>query len=493
MNAGDPAIAHEWNPIEDLPDNWQVLCRDDLHAVHRQWIQDRELIRDEAKLKRFQQELATEWAIETGMIERLYRVDRGITVQIVHAGMEALGRFHARGQLSTDGRALINDQREALEMVMDFVGGQRNLTDSYLKQLHQRLTLSQEYSDAEDQFGNPIQVTLQRGTWKTQSNNPKRPDGSIHEYCPVDFVQDEIDQLLNWRREHEQMQVCPEVEAAWLHHRFSQIHPFQDGNGRMARAITSAVFLRADFLVLVVRDEDHRNLYLDALEYADRGELKPLVDLFADIQIADLQRAIAAVRDVRGETIVKVTETIAERARRRKEEAQRQAAGVMEDLVRIVNVRLEEASGELRRAFDSVGVSVQADVRADDQDRRDWWHWQIVEAAKTHGYFAELSRPRRWVSMRLALPDLEDRDTRLVFSLHAIGRSADLHAVTAFLTTPSSASEGYQAGRWDLDVIPEHAFKFRTETSSLTAVEPKFREWLEETLETSLAVWGDRL
>jgi len=27
-----------------------------------------------------------------------------------------------------------------------------------------------------------------------------------------------------------QEQCPPEIEAAWLHHRFTQIHPFQDGN-----------------------------------------------------------------------------------------------------------------------------------------------------------------------------------------------------------------------------------------------------------------------
>jgi len=33
-----------------------------------------------------------------------------------------------------------------------------------------------------------------------------------------------------------------DVEAAWLHHRFVRIHPFQDGNGRMARLLMAYVF-----------------------------------------------------------------------------------------------------------------------------------------------------------------------------------------------------------------------------------------------------------
>jgi len=44
-----------------------------------------------------------------------------------------------------------------------------------------------------------------------------------------------MERLLELHQSH--MSVPPEVSAAWLHHRFTQIHPFQDGNGRIARAI----------------------------------------------------------------------------------------------------------------------------------------------------------------------------------------------------------------------------------------------------------------
>ncbi len=134
------SASRTWRRIEDLPGDWSDLCREDLRAVQRQWIEDRRLIRDEEKIEKFQEELALHWAVETGIIERLYTADRGVTVQIAKAGMEALGQFHARGLISRDARALITDQREALEMVMDLVGGTRELTTSYIKELHHRLT-----------------------------------------------------------------------------------------------------------------------------------------------------------------------------------------------------------------------------------------------------------------------------------------------------------------------------------------------------------------
>ena len=284
--------------------------------------------------------------------------------------------------------------------------------------------------------------------------------------------------------------VCPEVEAAWLHHRFTQIHPFQDGNGRVARALTSAVLLRADHLVLVIRDEEHREAYLDALAAADSGDLRLLVDLFSEIQIADMQEAMKSIRSLRGETMVKVADSIAERVKRRKEASQQHAVGVMSELLQIASVRLEEAASELQRAL---GADVSARVFTDDEDKLDWWSWQVIEAARKHGYFADLDRPRRWVSLRLGLPGIERAEARLVISFHAVGRAADLHAVSAILTNPLINGEGFESNRWENEVVSEHPFRFVAETAKLEDVDKEFRFWLERTIENGLSIWGERL
>ncbi len=292
---GSSLIAHHWRPIADLPADWAALCRPDLHAVHAEWTAARDALDDPDRVRQVQERLMTVWAIETGIIERLYSVDRGVTIALAEGGLDAMERFHAEGHLTAEAQALIGDQRASLEMVTDLVGGRRELTSSYIRELHRGLTEHQDTRDAIDAQGRRFAAPLLKGEWKRLPNNPIRPDGRVHEYCPPEFVQDEIDRLLAWRTEHEAAGVCPEVEAAWLHHRFSQIHPFEDGNGRVARALTAAVFLKSDYLVLVIRDEEHRDPYLDALEAADGGDLKPLVDLFADIQAADLADALELI------------------------------------------------------------------------------------------------------------------------------------------------------------------------------------------------------
>ena len=481
------SIAHEWEPITDLPDDWHDLCRPDLHAVHRQWVAERKLVKDEEKLQQFQEELALHWAIETGIIERLYRVDRGITIQIMEAGLQALEDFHDKGDISADAKAHITDQREALDMVMDLVGDEnRELTAFYIKSLHQRLTLSQETCEAKDQFGNLIQVPLRKGEWNLRPNNPLEPDGSLHEYCPPEQVPGEIERLLAWHKQHEALDVCPEVEAAWLHHRFAQIHPFQDGNGRVSRALTGAVFLKANYLVLVIRDEEDREPYLDALQAADKGKLKPLVDLFADVQLADLQEALKIIRSLRGEETVQAIGAAATAARQSQEATAARVAGALGELIRVASVRFEEIAAETRHAFETQGVVVSTTIS--DGDATDFvWSGQILEDVKRRSSI-DTERPWRWVSLRLGLPARPEMDAQLVIVLYSTGRQPRQYAASAFLMRPPRGDRDWEPRATFADV---HHFDIQSSASETQeTVIAEFREWLEGKITSSLQTWG---
>jgi hypothetical protein len=149
-----------------------------------------------------------------------------------------------------------------------------------------------------DQFGNRFEAKLEKGSYKKHPNNPKRPDGSLHEYCPPEHVASEMDRLIEFHDRHVQLEVSALIEAAWLHHTFTQIHPFQDGNGRVARALATLVLIKAELLPLVVQ-EYNRAKYIEALELADGGDLAPLVALFSRLQKRDLTRAIGRAVDAK--------------------------------------------------------------------------------------------------------------------------------------------------------------------------------------------------
>jgi prophage maintenance system killer protein len=160
--------------------------------------------------------------------------------------------------------------------------------------MHSALLRHVETHRVQNQFGEFFDARLEKGVYKTHSNNPMRPDGSIHEYCPPEQVASEMDRLVALYNEHAKRVIPPEIEAAWLHHAFTQIHPFADGNGRLGRMLASLVFIRAGSFPLVVT-RDHRTNYIDRLEKADRGGLSEFVKFVVRTQRRDLLKGIDAI------------------------------------------------------------------------------------------------------------------------------------------------------------------------------------------------------
>jgi Fic family protein len=75
--------------------------------------------------------------------------------------------------------------------------------------------------------------------------------------------------LVEWYRneEHEEKLNVEEL-AALFHYRYSRIHPFEDGNGRIARLLVNYILLRHNYPMLVIRTDD-RNNYLKILHQCD--------------------------------------------------------------------------------------------------------------------------------------------------------------------------------------------------------------------------------
>ena len=87
----------------------------------------------------------------------------------------------------------------------------------------------------------------------------------------------------------------PLVLAATFHYRFVAIHPFDDGNGRMARLLTNLILMQHGFVPVVIPLEA-RGDYLLALEKADAGDLADFVELMGRELIRSLALTLAAAR-----------------------------------------------------------------------------------------------------------------------------------------------------------------------------------------------------
>jgi len=83
--------------------------------------------------------------------------------------------------------------------------------------------------------------------------------------------------------------------ASWAHWSIARVHPFVDGNGRIARLWQDLLLLRAQLAPAIIRLQDRdQNGYYDALSAADGGDLNPLTQLIAQRAAATLEEYISA-------------------------------------------------------------------------------------------------------------------------------------------------------------------------------------------------------
>ncbi len=271
------AAGYKWHPITDLGDDPKSLTEGELDSLWRVWQSQKKDLAEREVLGEFEQRLRREWAIETGIIEDVYTLDRGVTRTLIEKGIDAaLIPSGATNKDSVLVARVIQDHYEALEGMFDFVRGQRSLSTGYIKELHAALLRNQDTHGVVDQFGKAFEKPLEKGKYKSLPNSPTRPDGLMHEFCPPEHVSSEMDELVRMYAEHQTREIAVEVDAAWLHHRFTQIHPFADGNGRVARALASLVFIKRGWFPLIIKRDEPQRRYIEALENADAGDLRPL-------------------------------------------------------------------------------------------------------------------------------------------------------------------------------------------------------------------------
>ncbi len=488
-------IAYRWKPIEDLPDDFTTLASGELRALSELWLEQRGVLESSDALKRFNERLRREWAIETGIIERIYTLDRGTTELLIERGIDASLISHEATDKDPNLVAeIIRDQESAIDLLFAFIKGHRTLSTSFIKELHALITRHQETVTARDQFGTIRNAPLLRGEWKRLPNNPVRPDGSLHEYCPPEQVASEMDRLLQLHREHAGRGVPPEVEAAWLHHRFTQIHPFQDGNGRVVRALSSLVFIKAGWFPLVVT-RDHRERYIDALERADLGDLHPLVQLFVELERLAFVGALGIVGEIRREggrldqVIASIGEMLTERReeRRREWDHAKEIANKVADRARSRLVAVADQLGqELSRA--SGGYTVFVDAEPNGGKRWHWFQWQTRQAARKLDYFANLKDYSAWVRLHLQGETAAD----VLVSLTGIGREfRGLVGVSLCFFRWEETGDGERRVA-DVTAAADELFQINYKEPE-EAILDRFDRWLDRGMVRALETWRQTL
>lgn len=176
------------------------------------------------------------------------------------------------------------------------------ITTDLTRRLHHELMQDIELKDLGEFRNGSVFVGHRTQTQIVIKHNPP--------YHTAKEIQSALQELYTWV-DTEDEEMHPLMKAGVLHHQFAYIHPFFDGNGRMARILTSYYLLLKNYQVAkyFILDDYYdidRHMYSDMLHSADTNENTYWLEYFLEGIAFSLQAAIARVNQLKDKTLEKV-------------------------------------------------------------------------------------------------------------------------------------------------------------------------------------------
>ncbi|MBS4027666.1 MAG: Fic family protein [Ignavibacteriales bacterium] len=194
----------------------------------------------------------------------------------------------------------ITGHNEAINEVIEVVKSERPLTETFIRELH-TLLLKEPYEvDAVTSDGLPTKKRIKVGKYKTLPNHVQTKTGEIFRFASPEETPALMNDLLQWHNEKRKAtEVNPIILAAEFHYRFIRIHPFDDGNGRVARILMNFVLMQFGYPPTIIRTDDKENYFI-ALMQADTGAIEPFIEYIAKNVVRSLEIMLAGAK---GESI----------------------------------------------------------------------------------------------------------------------------------------------------------------------------------------------
>lgn len=195
--------------------------------------------------------------------------------------------FFIREGLTSKGKPLsayleTSNHFEALEYLDSVVQQKSEITAFLLREYHAML-FKRIDKIAIGSGPDRRETTIVGGEYKRENNHVIQLDGKILEFTDALQVPGEIEALSEWYSK-EGCSLHPIDQAAIFHHRFVRIHPFLDGNGRVARLMMNTILMQQGFTPAIIPVEEKQR-YLEALQAADSGDYGKLL-IFLEEQVA---------------------------------------------------------------------------------------------------------------------------------------------------------------------------------------------------------------
>ncbi|MBP1629509.1 MAG: ibpA [Bacteroidetes bacterium] len=217
----------------------------------------------------------------------------------------------------TTGNAALRDYEEmkahnvGLEMIKQYAKDkERGLNEGFIRELNKTILVQNYWKDAQTPSGEHTRIEIKVGEYKTRPNSVITSTGEIFEYASVEETPSLMSDLVCWYNEEEKKgELLPIELAALLHYKYIRIHPFEDGNGRIARLLVNYILYKYDYPMIIIKSEDKEN-YLRVLHICDVNvgsypsdsanakleDIEPFVDYLKNQMIDSLEISIKAAK-----------------------------------------------------------------------------------------------------------------------------------------------------------------------------------------------------
>jgi len=194
-------------------------------------------------------------------------------------GQTELLLFHDK--VSGDAKLSDIEEMKAHDIALSQIRGmakeaERPLTENFIKELNRVILVRPFWKEAITPEGIPTKKKIEIGKYKTLPNSVRLRNSELHEYASPEETSAKMNDLMDWYNK-EIDSIHPVQLAILFHYKFVCIHPFDDGNGRVARLLMNYILLKNDFPPIIIVSKDKEG-YLTALQKADTGDIISMLE-----------------------------------------------------------------------------------------------------------------------------------------------------------------------------------------------------------------------
>ncbi|HEX9032810.1 MAG TPA: Fic family protein [Streptosporangiaceae bacterium] len=236
-------------------------------------------------------------ALDSTALDGLFPANSELTTRVLASSIAAPADAQPAGDDVADLIDVVAEcHRRALVLASEAAASGRAVDPHLIAVLQDVITESQVSYTVSTDAGVEVEVELPRRQYKPVSNYLQLPDGELAVFAPASAVAGEMERLCAELGSASFAALHPLAQAAYAHYGLTAIHPFADGNGRLARTLASVFLFRSAGLPLVIFADQWPGYYQALHRATGARDFQPLVDLVSvtAMAAADLAAGLLA-------------------------------------------------------------------------------------------------------------------------------------------------------------------------------------------------------